>query len=194
MVSEAVAILGGIDVLITVVGGYTLFTPWVHLHQTTDDDWDLITDVNLRYVFGCVRRVLSVFLAQGSGGTIVSIGSISGSVSSPNSAAYGAAKAGLVNLAKTVSVEYGRAGIRMNVVSCGVIATEAQEVVDPGAVAMGERVPMGRLGRPEEVAAAAVFLASPSSAYIGGQNLTVDGALTARFPLPLPNTEPSAAS
>jgi 3-oxoacyl-[acyl-carrier protein] reductase len=189
VVAEAVEALGGIDVLITNVGGYTLFTPWIPLDQTSDEAWDLIIDVNLRYVFRCVRRVIEVFQIQGGGGTIVSIGSISGSVSSPNSAAYGAAKAGLVNLAKTVSVEYARQGIRMNVVSCGVIATEAQEEVYPGEGGIGDRVPMGRPGRPEEIAAAVVFLASPLASYIAGQNLTVDGALTARFPLPLPNTE-----
>jgi 3-oxoacyl-[acyl-carrier protein] reductase len=193
-VAQAAEGLGGIDVLITVVGGYTLFTPWIHLDETSDEAWDLIIDVNLRYVFRCVRQVVRVFKQQASGGSIVSVGSISGSVSSPNSGAYGAAKAGLVNLAKTVSVEYARDGIRMNVVSCGVIATEAQESVYPGASSLRDRVPMGRPGRPEEIAAAVVFMASPLSSYVGGQNLTVDGALTARFPLLLPNTEPYAAS
>lgn len=192
-VSQTVERLGGIDALVTVVGGYTLFTPWIHLDETSDDAWDLIIDVNLRYVFRCIRRVVGVFKQQTSGGSIVSVGSISGSVSSPNSGAYGAAKAGLVNLAKTVSVEFARQGIRMNVVSCGVIATEAQEAVYPGGLSLGERIPMGRPGRPEEIAAAVVFMASPLSSYIGGQNLTVDGALTARFPLPLPNTEPYMA-
>ena len=83
-VSQTVERLGGIDALVTVVGGYTLFTPWIHLDETSDDAWDLIIDVNLRYVFRCIRRVVGVFKQQTSGGSIVSVGSISGSVSSPN--------------------------------------------------------------------------------------------------------------
>ena len=101
-------------------------------------------------------------------------------MSSPYGAAYGAAKAGLVIWSKSVSVEYGHAGIRMNVVSCGVIATEAQQVDYPGGGA-SPSASLGRPGKPEEVAAAVVFLASPYASYISGQNLTADGSLTSRF-------------
>jgi 3-oxoacyl-[acyl-carrier protein] reductase len=194
LVSEAVGWLGGLDSLVTVVGGYSLFTPWTPLADVTDEQWSLIMDVNLTYVFRFTRAALKVFLGQGSGGSIVSIGSISGNVSSPYGAAYGAAKAGLFNLAKSVSVEYGHAGIRMNVVSCGVIATEAQQANYPGGGGLAERIPLGRPGKPEEIAAAVVFLASPYASYISGQNLTADGSLTSRFPLPLPNIPPNVAS
>jgi 3-oxoacyl-[acyl-carrier protein] reductase len=193
LVAEAVGWLGGLDSLVTVVGGYSLFTPWTPLADVTDDQWSLIMDLNLTYVFRFTRAALKVFVSQGSGGSIVSIGSISGNVSSPYGAAYGAAKAGLCNLAKSVSVEYGHAGIRMNVVSCGVIATEAQQANYPGGGGLAERIPLGRPGKPEEVAAAVVFLASPYASYISGQNLTADGSLTARFPLPLPGIPPNVA-
>jgi 3-oxoacyl-[acyl-carrier protein] reductase len=192
-IAETVDALGGLDSVVTVVGGYSLFAPWTPLAQVTDDQWSLIMDLNLTYVFRFTRAALNVFLAQGTGGSIVSIGSISGNVSSPYGAAYGAAKAGLVNLAKSVSVEYGHAGIRMNVVSCGVIATEAQQANFPGGGGLAERIPLGRPGKPEEIAAAVIFLASPYASYISGQNLTADGPLTSRFPLPLPGIPPNIA-
>ncbi|MCU1484671.1 MAG: hypothetical protein JWN67_1417 [Actinomycetia bacterium] len=185
-VAGAVDALGRLDVLVTVVGGHTLFAPWAPLGETTDEDWDLIVDVNLRYVFRFARAALNVFLEQGTGGSIVAIGSISGSVSSPYAAAYGAAKAGLANLAKSVAGEYARDGIRMNVVACGAIATETAAAVDSVALGFTDRIPMGRLGSPEEVGDTVVFLASPLASYISGQTLTVDGVLTARFPTPVP--------
>jgi 3-oxoacyl-[acyl-carrier protein] reductase len=193
MVADAVNWLGGLDSLVTVVGGYSLFTPWTPLAEVTDDQWNLIMDLNLTYVMRFARETIKVFLEQGTGGSIVSIGSISGNVASPYGAAYGVAKAGLVNLAKSVSVEYGAQGIRMNVVSCGVIATEAQQANFPNDGGLAERIPAGRPGRPEEIAAAVVFLASPYASYISGQNLTADGSLTSRFPLPLPNIPSNVA-
>jgi 3-oxoacyl-[acyl-carrier protein] reductase len=188
----AVAWLGGLDSVVTVVGGYSLFAQWTPLAAVSDEQWNRIMDLNLTYVFRVAREALKVFVDQGTGGSIVSIGSISGSVSSPYGAAYGAAKAGLANLAKSVSVEYAGQGIRMNVVSCGVIATEAQQAnFAEGGIA--DRVPAGRPGRPDEIAAAVVFLASPYASYISGQNLIADGALTARFPLPLPGVPANVA-
>jgi 3-oxoacyl-[acyl-carrier protein] reductase len=193
LLSAAVEWLGGLDSLVTVVGGYSLFTAWTPLADVTDEQWSLIMDLNLTYVFRFTRAALRVFLEQGTGGSIVGIGSISGSVSSPYGAAYGAAKAALANLAKSVSVEYGHQGIRMNVVSCGVIATEAQQANFPDGGGIAERVPAGRPGKPEEIAAAVVFLASPYASYISGQNLTADGSLTSRFPLPLPGIASNVA-
>jgi 3-oxoacyl-[acyl-carrier protein] reductase len=191
--AEAVNALGGLDSVVTVVGGYSLFAPWTPVAEVTDDQWNLIMDLNLTYVFRFVRAAVKVFDGQGTGASIVAVGSISGSVSSPYAPAYGAAKAGLANLAKSVSVECAARGIRMNVVSCGVIATEAQRANFPDEGGIPERVPAGRVGRPEEIASAVAFLASPSASYISGQNLVVDGSLTNRFPLPLPDVPPNVA-
>ncbi len=179
--SSATQELGGLDVLVTVVGGQLAFVPPAPLHETTDEDWDLMFDLNLRYVARAVRAGLRVFLAQGRGGTIVSVGSITGYAGSPMQAAYGAAKAGLASLARSVAAEYSREGIRMNLVSCGPIATPVARAAQTGTT---EWIPMGRPGEPREVADAAVFLASPLSSYVTGQSLVIDGGATAVGPFP----------
>jgi 3-oxoacyl-[acyl-carrier protein] reductase len=191
--AAAVTTLGGLDSLVTVVGGYSLFAPWTPVAEVSDEQWQRIMDINLPYVFRFVRAAVKVFDAQGTGGSIVSVGSISGSVSSPYAPAYGAAKAGLANLAKSVSVECGARGIRMNVVSCGVIATEAQRANFPDGGGIPQRVPLGRVGRPDEIASAVIFLASSAASYVSGQNLVVDGSLIDRFPLPLPGIPSNVA-
>jgi 3-oxoacyl-[acyl-carrier protein] reductase len=112
LVRRAAGELGGLDILVTVVGGQLAFVPATPIHETTDEDWDLMFDLNLRYVARAVRATLRVFLEQGAGGTIVSIGSITGIAGSPRQAAYGAAKAGLASLARSVAAEYSREGIR----------------------------------------------------------------------------------
>jgi 3-oxoacyl-[acyl-carrier protein] reductase len=182
LVGEAVRGLGRLDVLVTVVGGQLAFVPPAALHELTDEDWDLMFELNLRYVARAVRAALRVFLAQGDGGTIVSVGSITGIAANPTQAAYGAAKAGLASLARSVAAEYGRDGIRMNVLSCGPIATPVAAAAQVHAEL--DWIPMGRAGSPEEVAQAAVFLASDRSSYISGQSLVLDGGALAAGPFP----------
>ena len=182
VVGGAARELGALDILVTVVGGQLAFVRTARIHEITDDDWDLIFDVNLRYVARAVRATLQVFLEQGTGGTIVSVGSITAIAGSPMQAAYGAAKAGLASLARSVAAEYSRDGIRMNVVSCGPVATPVAQVAQ--AHTELDWVPMGRAASSEEVADATVFLASPLSSYIGGQSLVVDGGATAVGPFP----------
>ena len=173
---------GRLDTLVTVVGGQVAFVPAVRLHEMSDDDWDLVYEMNLRYVVRAARAAIRTFLAQGNGGSIVSVGSVAGVMAAPRQAGYGAAKAGLASLAKTVAAEYAGNGIRMNVVACGAIATpvansalHAEEVAE---------IPMGRFGVPDDAAAAVVYLASPLSSYVTGQSLVVDGGVTVRGPFP----------
>ena len=180
-VQRAAQELGSLDVLVTVVGGQLAFVPAARLHELRDEDWHLMFDLNLHYVARAVRAALLAFLAQGRGGTIVSVGSITAEAGSPMQAAYGAAKAGLASLARSVAAEYGREGIRMNVVTCGPIATPVARAAQIGELGW---IPMGRPGAPNEVADAAVFLASPLSSYITGQSLVIDGGATAAGPFP----------
>jgi 3-oxoacyl-[acyl-carrier protein] reductase len=183
VVTDAARELGALDVLVTVVGGQLAFVPAARIHEITDEDWDVMFDVNLRYVARGVRAALRVFLEQGTGGTIVSVGSITGLAGSPMQAAYGAAKAGLASLARSVAAEYSADGIRMNVVTCGPVATPVAQAAQADAEL--DWIPMGRAASSEEVANAAVFLASPQSAYISGQSLVLDGGATAVGPFPL---------
>jgi 3-oxoacyl-[acyl-carrier protein] reductase len=189
LVTRAVQELGGLDVLVTVVGGQVAFVPQAPLHETTDEDWDLMFDLNLRYVARAVRAALRVFLAQGRSGTIVSVGSITGCTGSPMQAAYGAAKSGLASLARSVAAEYSRQGIRMNLVTCGEIATPVASAAQTGAEA--DWIPLGRPGESHEVADATVFLASPLSSYITGQSLVIDGGATAVGPFPIRQSDGS---
>jgi 3-oxoacyl-[acyl-carrier protein] reductase len=182
LVSSAARELGRLDVLVTVVGGQLAFVKPALLHEMSDEDWDLMFELNLRWVARAVRAALRVFLAQGEGGTVVSVGSITGSAANPTQAAYGAAKAGLASLARSVAAEYSRDGIRMNVVSCGPIATPVAQAAQ--AHAELDWIPMGRPGTPAEVAEAAVFLASDRSSYISGQSVVLDGGATAAGPFP----------
>jgi 3-oxoacyl-[acyl-carrier protein] reductase len=182
IVGEAARELGAIDILVTVVGGQLAFVPAARIHEITEEDWGLMFDVNLHYVARVVRATLRVFLEQGTGGTIVSVGSISGVAGSPMQAAYGAAKAGLASLARSVAAEYSADGIRMNVVTCGLVATPVAEAAQ--ALTQLDWIPMGRAASSHEVADAALFLASPLSSYISGQSLVVDGGATAVGPFP----------
>jgi 3-oxoacyl-[acyl-carrier protein] reductase len=181
-VGDAARELASLDVLVTVVGGQLAFVRPARLHELSDEDWDLLFDVNLRYVARAVRATLRVFLEQGTGGTIVSVGSIAAVAGSPLQAPYGAAKAGVASLARSVASEYSREGIRMNVVICGPVATPVAQAAQAES-GLGW-IPMGRAASSEEVAAATVFLASPLSSYMSGQSLILDGGATAVGPFP----------
>lgn len=180
MVTGTVERLGGLDVLVTVVGGQVAFVPAVRLHEMADADWDIVYEVNLRYVARAVRAALRVFLDQGVGGSIVSVGSVTGFMAAPQQAAYGVMKAGLHSLARTVAAEYAADGVRMNIVAGGAIATAVGNSDTSGEWV--EEVPVGRVGRPQEMAEAVVYLASDASAYVTGQQLVLDGGVSVRGP------------
>jgi 3-oxoacyl-[acyl-carrier protein] reductase len=181
--------LDGVDVLVAVVGGFLGPGGYARTHETSDEMWEAIYDLNLHYAFRVTRAALSAFLAHGGGGTIVTVGSVAGR-SYPLGSPYGAAKAGLLNLTKTVAAEYARDGIRMNAVTLGVIETQRvvaarNEAANNLPADVTDTIPLGRWGRPEEVANAVVFLASPLSSYTTGQEIVIDGGVSARVPLKL---------
>ncbi len=191
LVEEARSGLGGIDVLVTVVGGQTVFgLPFVPLHEYSEEQVARSLGLNLGYVLDLLRAAVPVMLEQGSGGSIVSVGSISGGPNgAANQAVYGASKSAVSHLSRSISAEYGYAGIRMNVVSPGSIRTPATGQRERGEVdAVLQRVPLGRRGEPAEIADAVVFFASDLSRYVAGQTLAVDGGATACHPLPHAST------
>lgn len=181
MIQGAVNWLDGLDVAVTVVGGQVAFVPTVPLHEMTDDDWDSVYEVNLRYVARVLRLVIPVFLDQGVGGSIISVGSVTGMMAAPRQGAYGVMKAGLVSLARTVAAEYSSSQIRMNVVAGGAIATSASGNISASSEWIDD-VPLGRFGTPAEIASAALYLASDDASYITGQQIVIDGGVSSRGP------------
>lgn len=143
-------------------------------------DWQRLIDVNLTGYFLCTRAFVPAMLAAG-GGAIVHIGSITANEPLAGGGNYSIAKAGVAMFSKLLAAELGPRGIRSNLVNPGFIATPmTQASYDRPAVAEGRRamVPAGRIGTPEDIAAAALYLASPAASYVNGAEILVDGGLS----------------
>jgi NAD(P)-dependent dehydrogenase (short-subunit alcohol dehydrogenase family) len=154
--------------------------------EIEDEGWDRILATNLRGAFLMAQRVARAQVAGGGGGSIVHIASIDASGGDGPYASYNASKAGLLGLSRTMALELGPHGVRVNCVSPGFTHTEMTEVgVPPGMMdyltTRFDRVPMRRLVRPDEIAAACAFLASDDASAITGIDLTVDCGLTANW-------------
>jgi 3-oxoacyl-[acyl-carrier protein] reductase len=143
----------------------------------SEEDWDAVLDTNLKGAFHCVKAVQRVMLRKRYG-RIISIGSIAGLVGNAGQANYAAAKAGLVGFTKALAKELGSRNITVNLVAPGFIQTDLTAKLGPEI--MGKvlaQVPLERIGKPEDVAAAVAFLASDAASYITGHVLQVDGGL-----------------
>lgn len=174
LVEQAVAAMGRIDMLVNNAGTYPLHS----LLEMTASAWDEVINANLRSAFLCTQAVARQMLAQGSGGAIVNITSIEAENPAPLHSHYNAAKAGLAMLTKSSALELGRNGIRVNAVAPGLIWREGIEQAWPDGVERWQRrAPLGRLGMPEDVADACLFLASAAARWITGATLLVDGGV-----------------
>ena len=151
------------------------------LHEISDSQWDEIMDINIRSVFQLTRRVLPVMLSQ-KYGSIIHISSILGLIAVPQVAAYNVSKGALNQFSRSIAVEYGSSGIRSNSICPGLIATDMTADLMKDADLMKEwskEYPIGRFGKPEDVANACLYLASDESSFITGITLPVDGGFTA---------------
>lgn len=175
MIALAVKEFGRLDIIFNNAGIGALAPS----EDLTYDDWKKVLSVNLDGVFLCAKHAIKA-MKQSGGGSIVNNASILGHVGQAATAAYTAAKAGVLNLTKTLAVEYAKENIRVNSVSPGYIDTPLLSQLDEN---MKNHLislhPLGRLGRPEEIAKAVVFLASDDASFVTGTDLLVDGGYTA---------------
>jgi NAD(P)-dependent dehydrogenase (short-subunit alcohol dehydrogenase family) len=171
-VADAEQALDGLDILVTIVG-QALFKPLLDISL---DEWDHDQSRNLRYFFVTARAVASSMVARDTPGSMICVGSVDGMVGAPGHGAYGAAKAGLMHLVKTMAAEWGRNGIRVNAVAPGSITTPRLPETEQSRLLMEQSViPLGRPGTTREVGGAVLFLASDLSSYVTGHTLMVDG-------------------
>ncbi|MBT4832194.1 MAG: SDR family oxidoreductase [Porticoccaceae bacterium] len=179
VIDATVERFGSLDILVN-NAGIALLRP---ISEYTTADYDLQMDVNIRSVFYGCRKALPAMIASG-GGSIVNMSSVAGLRGLPGVSVYGIAKAGVQNLAKTIAMEHAADGIRCNSVHPGLIDTNIQNDARRDNydefVKIGESVPWGRMGFPEEVANCVLFLASDEANYVTGTELVVDGGLMAK--------------
>ncbi|MCL4293827.1 MAG: glucose 1-dehydrogenase [Acidimicrobiia bacterium] len=180
MVGRAVQEFGGLDVAFNNAGVEGTPAP---LHETTPEAWARTVAVDLTGVWSCLRHEVPAMLGRG-GGSIVNCSSVAGLVGFPAMAAYVASKHGVIGLTRTAALEYATEGIRVNAVCPGVIDTEmvARFTHDTAEAeeALLASEPVGRMGRPEEIADAVVWLCSERSSFVTGQAIAVDGGFVAR--------------
>ncbi len=177
LVNGTLAMFGSIDVLVNNAGVGSLNA----FLDTGDAEWHRIIDTNLFGVVNVTRLVLPQLLARK--GSIVNVSSVSGLGGDPGMSAYNAAKAAVSNLTRTLALEYGRMGVRVNAVSPSVTFTEMNmpvfEQYPALLTALLERIPLGRGAQAEEVASVIAFLASDDASFINGVNLPIDGGSSA---------------
>ncbi|RKL63999.1 3-oxoacyl-ACP reductase FabG [Thermoanaerobacteraceae bacterium SP2] len=173
MVNEAKAKYGKIDILINNAG----ITADAFLTKMTEEQWDKVIAVNLKGVFNCSQAVAPIMMEQSSG-VILSASSVVGVYGNIGQTNYAATKAGVIGMTKSWARELGKKGVRVNAVAPGFIITDMTAKVPEKVLdLMKSKTPLGRLGYPEDVARAYLFLASDEASYINGQVLGVDGGL-----------------
>jgi glucose 1-dehydrogenase len=177
LIADSVKALGGLDVLVNNAGIERHAAFW----DVSEADFDAVLNVNLKGVFFATQAFVQHCRAAGQPGRVVNISSVHEDLAFPNFAAYCAAKGGLRMLTRTLAVELGPLGITINNIAPGAIETPINATLlnDPVKLAsLRGQIPLGRLGKPEDVSGLAAFLASAESAYVTGSTYFVDGGLT----------------
>lgn len=182
MVDKVLERFGKIDILFNNAGHFYLEPP---IHLLEEKDWDQIINVNLKSVYLCSKYTIPVMIDNGAG-SIINTSSVQGKVGYKDLAGYNTSKAGVINLTRSMALSYAPINIRVNCICPGPIYNEAYKrstiCKDPNLELEHWKgvIPLGRLGKREDVAKLAVFLASDESSYITGEFITIDGGLTAK--------------
>ncbi|HJN99976.1 MAG TPA: SDR family oxidoreductase, partial [Nitrospinaceae bacterium] len=177
LVAETLNAFGKIDIVVNNSGLFA-GSP---IHETKDEDWDSIMDINMRAVFQLTKRVLPHMIERKSG-NFVHISSILGLIAVPGVAAYNVSKGALIQFNRSIAMEYGPAGVRSNAVCPGLVKTEMTEDLMNDEELMKEwskDYPIGRFGIPKDIANACLYLASDEASFVTGVALPVDGGFTA---------------
>lgn len=174
MIKTLIKKYGHIDILVNNAG----ITRDGLLMKMAEEDFDAVIDTNLKGAFNTIRHMSRYFLKQKSG-KIINISSVSGILGNAGQANYSASKAGVIGLTKSAARELASRGIQVNAIAPGFIATDMTDAMPEEAKEkMTEMIPLNRIGKPEEIADMAVFLASGKADYITGQVFAVDGGMT----------------
>ena len=179
LIDETKRQLGRVDILVNNAGTNPVFGPTVNIDERA---WDAVMNTNLKAVFFLSKMAREAMLEHGEGGSIINISSTGGLRASGGLGVYSVSKAGVVMLTRVLAKEWGADGIRVNCIAPGLIRTEFSRALwDPqmGARAGNEGAPLGRIAEPDELAGAAVYLASAASSFTTGETITVDGGALA---------------
>jgi len=172
MVLAAKADLGGLDIVVANAGVPTRYEP---THEIEPSYWERVISIDLSGAFHTLRAALPILQEQKSG-VILTVSSIAGDQAGINGAAYNASKAGLNALSKTVARENAAYGIRCNIISPGLVQSDmAEGLIQAHGKGIVDRIPLGRIGTPEEIGKLAVYLASDAASWITGKNFRIDG-------------------
>lgn len=181
MVRAAVENFGGLDILVNNAG---IWTPG-RVAELSEEDWDRVMDVNVKGVFLCSKYAIPEMI-KGGGGSIINMASVGGFIGSANYGAYNASKGAVVLLTKNIALDYASDNIRVNCVCPMLTDTQmAEDIIqaqdgEPESIrkVYERRIPLGRLGKPEDVAYGALYLASGESSYVTGTSMFIDGGYT----------------
>jgi len=176
-VETATAAFGSLDVMVNNAGVFTADQP---VDSIDEDDYDWLMEINLKGTYFGSKFAAEVMVDQPDGGAIINLSSVAGLVGYDGASTYCASKGGITNLTRELALELGPEGVRVNAINPGVIETAMTTEDTHVAGTMAETIPLRRDGQPEDVADAALFLASDESAYVTGHNLVVDGGYTAQ--------------
>jgi len=178
MLDQALKAYGKVDILVNNAATNPHFGPMLSIDERA---WDKTFEVNVKGYFGMIQLVANHLRQRRAKGSIVNIASVAGTMGAPMQGVYGMTKAAVISMTKTLAMELGGVGIRVNAIAPGLIETKfAQVLVDNDAIrsSIVDRTAAGRVGQPRDIAGGAVFLASDESDYLTGDVMTIDGGWT----------------